>query len=504
MAQSLQINIMEKQLNCKQLFKSALNFQKIKKDKEAESIYESILRKKNTNFKTKVLNNLGVIYKERGLLDTAKKFFIDATVENNRFWEGYLNLGDCFFDMENYEYAVDCYKKAFLINSNNSKINLHLANALNHLGKIKESKKFYSKVSLKDEYYYFNLANTHFESENYKKAKYFYLKTIKKNKFFFDAHYSLSRTEFLLENFHEFQKNFMFRNLRSEIKTNPNNNLNIHNVQIKKYNKIKLTSKKIIFFLEQGVGDEVFFSSMLDVFKNKFKADINVVVSDRLKNIFKNSFTDITIYSINEIKKNEFKFDLRLPLGSIIEYLSFPKDLKYLKTPFLYPDSKLNDFWKNKLSSNNILNVGISWQGGTKRYQKEKRSFNPQELINYLPSDINIINLQPNNEINFSKIKSNKNQKLINFNSIKPLKELENYFALINNLDYVFTCDNSVAHFAGSLGVKTFLFLSNIPDYRWLLKTDKTLFYKSIKLIRKKKTEYWNDCFARSIKMLRL
>ena len=150
------------------------------------------------------------------------------------------------------------------------------------------------------------------------------------------------------------------------------------------------------------------------------------------------------------------------------------------------------------------LNIGISWQGGSKRYQKENRSFNPQELINELPANINIVNLQPNSEIQFSKLKSCKNQKLSNFNTIKSLKELDNYFALINNLDYVFTCDNSVAHFAGSLGVKTFLFLPTIPDYRWLLKTKKTQFYKSILLIRKRKKESWNGCFKRSIEFLKL
>lgn len=495
---------MANETNCKDIFNNALNLQKISKDLEAEKLYEIILQRQNCNFKTKSLNNLGIIYKKRGLLDKAKRFFIDATLENTKFWEGYLNLGDCFFDAENYEYAVNCYKKAILIKKDSSRVNLHLANALNHLGEIKESKKFYSRISLKDEYYYFNLANLNFKSGYFNSAKYLYKKSIKLNNKFFDAHYSLSRIEFLLKNYSKFQNYFWFRNLRYEIKKNPANNLNIHNVQIKKFHKNELKNKKIVFFLEQGIGDEVFFASMLEIFKQKFNAELSVVVSDRLKNIFNHSFKNIGIYSIKDIKKNDFKFHIKLPFGAILEYLSFPKDLENKKKSFLIPNTELDAFWNKELKSKYELNIGISWQGGSKRYQKENRSFNPQELINKFPANINIVNLQPNSEIQFSKLKSCKNQKLSNFNNIKPLKELDNYFALINNLDYVFTCDNSVAHFAGSLGVKTFLFLPTIPDYRWLLKTKKTQFYQSILLIRKRKKESWNGCFKRSIEFLKL
>ena len=87
---------MENEASCKDISNNALNLQKISKDLEAEKLYEIILQRQNCNFKTESLNNLGIIYKKRGLLDKAKRFFIDATLENTKFWEGYLNLGDCF------------------------------------------------------------------------------------------------------------------------------------------------------------------------------------------------------------------------------------------------------------------------------------------------------------------------------------------------------------------------------------------------------------------------
>jgi hypothetical protein len=65
--------------------------------------------------------------------------------------------------------------------------------------------------------------------------------------------------------------------------------------------------------------------------------------------------------------------------------------------------------------------------------------------------------------------------------------------ALLSQLDLVLTCDTSVAHLAGALGVKTLLWLSFIPDWRWGLQGEKTKWYPSLTLLRQQTRGSWKE-----------
>ena len=52
-------------------------------------------------------------------------------------------------------------------------------------------------------------------------------------------------------------------------------------------------------------------------------------------------------------------------------------------------------------------------------------------------------------------------------------------------------------HLAGALGVKTFLGLKHIPDWRWLLNRADTPFYPSLTLYRQAAVNDWSEVFAR-------
>ena len=87
---------------------------------------------------------------------------------------------------------------------------------------------------------------------------------------------------------------------------------------------------------------------------------------------------------------------------------------------------------------------------------------------------------------------------ILDFKEIDPLVKLDDYFALVYQLDLIVTCDNSLAHIAGALGKKTFLILPKISDYRWGIKSKKTPFYNSIRIFRQIK----NNCWMHPFKMV--
>lgn len=57
--------------------------------------------------------------------------------------------------------------------------------------------------------------------------------------------------------------------------------------------------------------------------------------------------------------------------------------------------------------------------------------------------------------------------------------------------DRCLTVDTGLAHVAGSLGIPTDLMVPSMPEWRWMLGTDRTVWYPSVKLWRRTHTAAW-------------
>ena len=67
--------------------------------------------------------------------------------------------------------------------------------------------------------------------------------------------------------------------------------------------------------------------------------------------------------------------------------------------------------------------------------------------------------------------------------------------AMMMNLDLVITSDTALAHLAGALGVKTWVALKYVPDWRWLLDRADSPWYPSLKLYRQERMDDWTTVF---------
>ncbi len=67
--------------------------------------------------------------------------------------------------------------------------------------------------------------------------------------------------------------------------------------------------------------------------------------------------------------------------------------------------------------------------------------------------------------------------------------------AIMTLADLVVTPETAVAHLAGALGVKTWVALSFVGDWRWMIEREDSPWYPSIRLFRQTVMNRWDDVF---------
>jgi hypothetical protein len=67
--------------------------------------------------------------------------------------------------------------------------------------------------------------------------------------------------------------------------------------------------------------------------------------------------------------------------------------------------------------------------------------------------------------------------------------------AAIANLDAIVTVDTATAHLAGALGRPTYVLLSDLPYWTWMVDRDDSPWYPTVKLVRQTSHGEWQPVF---------
>jgi hypothetical protein len=67
--------------------------------------------------------------------------------------------------------------------------------------------------------------------------------------------------------------------------------------------------------------------------------------------------------------------------------------------------------------------------------------------------------------------------------------------AVMMNLDLVVTSDTAIAHLAGALGVRVWVALAFVPDWRWQLNRSDSPWYPTARLFRQDRRGDWQGVF---------
>ena len=435
------------------------------------------------------LNILGLLYMKKNEALNAINIFKKAILINPKYSDSYNNLGKCYIDLEQLSLAYFNFKKSHKINPDSELPLINIANILSLKDKNKLAIKFYEKakkINPNNVQIDENIIICNARLNNFKlvEKKVLALQNEAKKNYKLMLSYS-----YLLLSKKKFNKGFDYFDSRLETDEFPKKNKYHYNIikALHKNKKLEI-DKKILIVKEQGVGDEILFSSMYgNLIKNNF-SKIKIECDERLIEIFNRSFNKNIFFPFGHFSssnKTLHEFDNILYAGSLTKYFR-NKESDFNIKPYLKTSTKLDNEFNSILSKfNDKKKIGISWKSIFNIFGSLK-SLELNDFIKLYNQDRAFFNLQYGNNIKeINKFKES-GKSIYNFDNVDLFNDFNSLISILKNLDVFVTVSNSTAHFAGALGVPTILICPKKSStyYYWDYEDGKTPWYNSISIVK--------------------
>lgn len=438
-------------------------YQSSKQYIEAIAHYEKVLHIDQNHVQSH--NNLGTIYRQMGRLDDALIHHKKALEIDSGHADTYNNLGAVFQAQGKLDEALKHYQLAVQMSNDFGEAYNNLGNVLMLTGKFDEAHDAYQKAVriLPD------LAN---------------------------AQYNIALLQLLRGDFREGWKNYDWRFHTEDFSSV------CFDLPQPVWDGSSLDEKTLLVCSEQGVGDEIMFASCLpEVVEQVGRCFIEC--EKRLLPLFERSFPQAVVKAAVDTHNTDrvwtYQADSKIAIGSLPKFLrpdpaSFPKRKFYLVA-----DSEQIEIWRKRFAEvGKGLKVGISWRGGKHPYVKNMRSI-PLEKWSPLFSlpGIHIINLQYGEYgTELQEFYNKYGKRFYTWEDANPIEDLDNFAAQISALDIIISIDNATVHMAGALGARVWTLLPAIPDWRWMLEREDTLWYPTMRLFRQPSMGDWDTVLS--------
>ena len=350
--------------------------------------------------------------------------------------------------------AIECYKKVLFIKENNEVVLNNLAYAYFIIGDYINSEKLIIKtidINKNNPNYYYNLGNLYKRISKLDDAIKNYDMAISLEPNNHDYHYNKGYVLLKQKKYHLAWKFFEKRIFSKKYENKLSNIIKNYLLSSIDFSK----EKKIAIVAEQGLGDQILFSSM---YKNLLNLKINAkFINDiRLVKIFERSFSNSESISnndysrINDLIAEKYKF---LFSGSLGQY--FRKNINdFNGEPFLIPNKDKIYKYKEILSKHKFKKfVGISWKSSN--VESGNKSLQLNDLKPLLANkNIGFVNLQYGNIPELKAFNIDNNNAIIEIKEIDLFNQIDDVVSLIHCLDAVVTTPTINIDLAGSIGKK--------------------------------------------------
>ncbi len=250
---------------------------------------------------------------------------------------------------------------------------------------------------------------------------------------------------------------------------------------------------RLLVWGEQGIGDQILFSSMLDDLRNHAK-HVVVATEKRLVPLLRRSFPDFDVTDLDAAAMLD-TIDRQTALGDLGKHLrrnwrDFPGD----RNKFLTPDLAKLQTLRNRLGGDESLICGFSWASTNPKIGQFK-SLAEVDLsaLGSIPG-VRWVDLQYGNTGEDRKrFMDHFGLNLSHLDDIDNYNDMDGLAALIGACDLVVTVSNTTAHLAGALGIPTIVMLPYGIGSLWYWHHEKTVspWYPSCRLSRQSVAGDW-------------
>ena len=250
--------------------------------------------------------------------------------------------------------------------------------------------------------------------------------------------------------------------------------------------------KTVVLYGEQGVGEELSFTSVVP----QMKKDCNLIIETQasLERLFKRSF-DVPVYGTRYAHgldwPEKHKIDAVISIGQAMA-LYRKKDSDFPGTPYLVADEQRRVWWRAILDTFPGKKIGIAWNGGTMKTGKKRRSIPLKSFLPILDSTNTYISLEykdPMDELNT--LQTSSGIQIQNFSRYINHKDYDDTAALVSELDGIITVTTAVADLCGALGVECDVLVPERPHWRFYGEGNSTIWFNSLNIVRQNGT--WDD-----------
>lgn len=448
-------------------------------------------------------SNLGTVLQAQGKLDEATACYERALALQPGLAEVHFNLGNILQAQDRLDGAVACYKRALALKPELAEAHHSMGNVLQLQDKLNEAVACYERALVHMPSHakaHYNLGCALRALGKVDEALVQYGMALSFEPDYDQANFSKTLGELLKGNFtsgwHNFEKRWQSRD---------------HHTPMRAYRQPlwtgeKLASGRVLIWGEQGVGDEIMFAGLIPkVLRtgNRCLLDCDA----RLKPLFARSFPGVDVVSDHhpeyaaadnlEARNPELDITAHLPSGSLPGlFRATNAAFAGTKSPYLFAHPVQREQFRARYSdaeADGRRVVGLAWHT-TNRKTGRDRSIDLSLLAPLFGrSDVRWVSLQYGDHESLENQAAAASTPILIDRSVDQLLNIDIFAAQIAAMNLVITIDNSTAHLAGALGVRTWVLLPFAPDWRWLLAREDSPWYPTLRLFRQPKRGDWQS-----------
>ena len=248
-----------------------------------------------------------------------------------------------------------------------------------------------------------------------------------------------------------------------------------------------LNGQQILLRVEQGRGDIIQFARYVPMVRQRGGRPL-MQVPRSLVDLLRGQCEIEQVVGHDEPMPSA---DVQYPLLSLPNLFQTRLETIPAKVPYLSADPALTEDFAKRIDPHSF-NVGLNWAGSA--LPDRRRSFPLAALAPLAEIEgVRFHSLQKGPEANEA-FHPPYGMELSNL--LAEFEDFAHTAALMANMDLIITCDTSVAHLAGAMGLQTWILLPFASDWRWLRNRSDSPWYPTARLFRQPKTGDWTSVIA--------